>query len=98
MLPSPLVPGSLEAFIVELGKILRDNRKEAYTSYFGLFNSSSVVFKRKRPRGYHQVRAQPNYGCASERELARRSGLPIVRGDNSGDWIEDFDFQCPMER
>lgn len=47
MLPAPLLPRSPEPFIVELGEISGDNCKQAYTSHLALFDSGSVVFKRK---------------------------------------------------
>src|SRR5947207_2383773 len=47
MLPSSLLPGSLESFIVELGEIWSDDRQEADTAYLALFHGRSIVFKRK---------------------------------------------------
>jgi hypothetical protein len=51
MLPSPVVSGTLEALLVKLRKVLRNNGKQADALYFGLPDARAVVFKRKRIPG-----------------------------------------------
>ena len=47
MLPSPLLPGSLEACVVVAGKVWRDHGKEGKATYFTLFCGRPVIFKGK---------------------------------------------------
>src|SRR3954464_4637570 len=47
MLPLSPLFRSPKTFIIEGGKILRDNSKQGYTAYFARSGSAAVIFERK---------------------------------------------------